>query len=213
LWVSGLQFQREEAITVTVLSLRPSRPSRSTGRREPGRGARAGGPLGVEDAGLAGRTPIATFARRADAEHALERLAAGRFPMHRTALIATDVKLLEDVGGLSTVRCALLGAAAGSWVGGFLTLFAVLVVRPDLPTVVLALGCVLLCALCGATLGAAAYGAYGRGCTAGRRLVAGRYELYADEQVAVAALRLLLRLRPVGMSPAHTAPAEIVPAA
>jgi hypothetical protein len=200
---------------VTVLSIRP--PRRRTARVAD-RGARRGGsPRSVvaEDARLAGRSALASFTRYADAERALDRLAAARFPVHRMALIGGDVKLVEEVTGrLTARRSALFGGVAGAWLGALMALFAVVAQRPaPTATANLLLWGVLLGTFFGAPLGAVAYSAIGRDrdFTSRRRLVAGRYELYADAEVAGPALRLLMRLRPAGMAPVDVVPVEVLP--
>ena len=165
----------------------------------------------AEDAGLVGRSAVASFTRYGDAERALDRLAAARFPVHRTILVGGDVKLVEEVTGrLNARRCAGFGAVAGAWIGALMALFAV-VTQPTGGATLLLWGVVLGAAF-GATLGAVAYTAAGRDrdFTSRRRLVAGRYELYVENEVAEPALRLLMRLRPAGLAPVATAPVEVV---
>jgi hypothetical protein len=169
----------------------------------------------AEDARLVGRSTVASFTRYADAERALDRLASARFPVHRMALIGGDVKLVEEVTGrLTAGRCALFGVLAGAWLGALMALFAVVAERPQpsATATLLAWG-VLLGWLFGATLGAVAYATTGRhrDFTSRRRLVAGRYELYADDELAEPALRLLLRLCPAGMTPIDVVPVEVLP--
>jgi hypothetical protein len=178
---------------VTVLSIRPARRP-------------------VPRIGLTGRAAVASFNRYADAERALDRLASARFPVHRTALVGGDVKLVEEVTGRSGAgRCAVLGGLGGAWLGALMALFAVIAQRPaPSATVALLAWGVGLGAVFGATLGAGAYLAAGhdRDFTSRRRLVSGRYELYADEEVAEPALRLLMRLCPSGMAPVDAVPVE-----
>ena len=194
---------------MTVLSIRPSRHASARAVSRPSR------PAVAEDAGLTGRTAVASFNRYADAERAVDRLVAARFPVHRTALVGGDVKLVEEVTGrLRASRCVVLGALGGAWLGALMAMFAVVAQRPvPAATALLLAWGVLLGTVFGAALGAGAYVAAGRDCdfTSRRRLVAGRYELYADDQVAEPALRLLMRLRPAGMTPVDVVPVEILP--
>jgi hypothetical protein len=189
---------------VTVLSIRPAR--RPLPRTGPSR------PAPAADDGLAGRAAVASFTRYADAEHALDRLASARFPVHRTALVGGDVKLVEEVTGrLGAGRCAIFGGLGGVWLGALMALFAVIAQRPGPSgTAALLAWGVGLGTVFGATLGAGAYVAARRerDFTSRRRLVSGRYELYADVAVAEPALRLLMRLCPSGMAPVDAVPVE-----
>jgi len=190
------------------------RPSLRSGHRSGHRGRQPRATIAA-DAGLDGRSAIASFARYADAERAVDGLTAGRFPVHRTVLVGGDLKLVEEVTGrLTGTRAVCLGGVAGAWLGALMALFAVVADRPVLAaTASLLVWGVLLGALFGATLGAAAYGATGRtrDFTSRRRLVAGRYDLYADDEVADAARRLLLQWRPAGMRPLDLPEPELVP--
>jgi hypothetical protein len=169
----------------------------------------------AEDAGLAGRSAVASFTRYADAARVLDRLAAARFPVHRMALVGGDVKLVEEVTGrLTALRCAVFGAVGGAWVGVLMGMFAVVAQRPEPAAGATLLVWGMALGTCfGAVLGGAAYRAAGRDrdFTSRRHLVAGRYELYADVEVAEPALRLLMRLRPAGMTPLGMVPVEVLP--
>lgn len=166
----------------------------------------------VEDAQLAGRLPVASFTRYADAEHTLDLLTGSSFPVHRLALVGGDLKLVEEVTGrLTLLRAGTWGVGAGAWVGALMALFAYVVNRSEL-LVLLSWG-VLLGALFGAALGLGAYAATGstRDFTSRRRLVAARYELYVDRDVAACAWRLLLHLHPAGMALVDRVPVQVVP--
>jgi hypothetical protein len=168
----------------------------------------------VEHAHLAGRTPVASFTRYADAEHTLTLLAGTRFPMDRLALIGGDLKLVDDGSGRITgVRAAAAGAAAGGWMGALLALYTFVLDRP--PVGALASGVcwgVAIGGLFGVTLATAGYATFGRTRDHGarRRLVAARYELYADGDVAASAWRLLFTMHPAGLTLVDRVPVEVV---
>jgi Heat induced stress protein YflT domain len=170
----------------------------------------------TEHTHLAGRTPVASFTRYADAERTLALLAGARFPVDRLALIGGDLKLVDDGGArLTGVRTAVAGAAAGGWLGALLALYTFVLDRPPVGalTVGLCWG-VAIGGLFGVTLATAGYATFGRSREPGaRRLVAARYELYVDGDVAASAWRLLFTMHPTGLALVDRVPVEVVPPA
>ncbi len=167
----------------------------------------------AEHTHLAGRTPVASFIRYADAERTLALLAGSRFPVDRLALIGGDLKLVDDGNGRFTgLRTAAAGAAAGGWLGALLALYTFVLDRP--PIGALATGLcwgVAIGGLFGVTLASAGYATFGRTRERGaRRLVAARYELYADGDVAASAWRLLFTMHPAGLTLVDRVPVEVV---
>jgi hypothetical protein len=169
--------------------------------------------VGAEHAHLAGRTPVASFSRYADAERTLALLAGTRFPVDRLALIGGDLKLVDDGSARITgVRTAVAGAAAGGWLGALLALYTFVLNRP--PVGALATGLcwgVAIGGLFGVTVATAGYAVFGRTPEREmRRLVAARYELYADGDVAASAWRLLFTMHPAGLTLVDRVPVEVV---
>jgi len=167
----------------------------------------------AEHTHLAGRAPVASFTRYADAERTLALLAGTHFPMDRLALIGGDLKLVDDGSGRITgIRTAVAGAAAGGWLGALLALYTFVLDRP--PVGELAAGLcwgVAIGGLFGVTLATAGYATFGRTRERGaRRLVAARYELYADGDVAASAWRLLFTMHPAGLTLVDRVPVEVV---
>src|SRR4051812_34052984 len=61
---------------------------------------------------------VATYPDYALAQQAVDYLSDNQFPVERTSIIGTDLRLVEKVlGRMTTVRAALAGAASGAWFG------------------------------------------------------------------------------------------------
>jgi hypothetical protein len=159
----------------------PHPPGRIAGTREDGTGP------------LNGRyETVATYSDYASAQRAVDYLADARFPVERTAIVGTDLRLVEKVVGRMTMaRAALAGAGSGAWFGLFIgLLLAIFAVSAWWQ--VLLLG-VAIGALWGGVFGAVAHAA-----TRGRRdfssarwLEAGQYALCVDVEYAGHARQLV----------------------
>jgi hypothetical protein len=138
---------------------------------------------------------VATYPDYASAQRAVDYLSDNQFPVERTAIVGTDLRLVEQVlGRLTTVRAALAGAASGAWFGLFIGLLFGLFSRSAW-WAVLVLG-VLIGAAWGAVFGAVAHAM-----TGGRRdfasrsvLQAAQYGIIVDADLADQARQLLTRL-------------------
>ena len=142
--------------------------------------------------------PQVTVARYADypsAQRAVDFLSDNGFPVERTAIVGTNLRLVETVLGRLTIgRAAMAGAASGAWFGlfiGFLfTLFsgsawwAVLSARS------------IIGAIWGAVFGAIAHGLTGgrRDFTSRSRCRRGSMRSSVDAEVADEARTLVTRL-------------------
>ncbi len=182
-------------------------PPRASGCRV--RGSRT---VVTEHTRLAGRTPVASFARYADAERTLALLAGTRFPVDRLALVGGDLKLVDEDTGRATRRDVAVGAGGGAWLGALMAVFTVVLDRPALDALAVRVSWgMLLGCLFGATMAIAARTMLGRSRgVAARRLVAARYELYADGDVAASAWRLLLAMHPTGLTLVDRIPVQVV---
>jgi hypothetical protein len=140
-------------------------------------------------------TVVGTYPDYAMAQQAVDHLSDNKFPVERTAIIGTDLRLIENVlGRLTTGRAALAGAASGAWFGLFIGLLFGLFSNSGWFAVI------LVCLLIGAAWGAI-FGAIAHAATGGRRdfasrssLVAGQYAVTADAEVAEEARQLLVQL-------------------
>ncbi|MET0424224.1 MAG: general stress protein [Actinoplanes sp.] len=138
---------------------------------------------------------VGTFADYAAAQQAVDHLSDNKFPVERTAIIGTDLRLVENVlGRLTTGRAALAGAASGAWFGLFIGLLFGLFSNESWFAVI------LVCLLIGAAWGAI-FGAIAHAATGGRRdfasrssIQAGQYAVTADPDVADQARQLLVQL-------------------
>ena len=138
---------------------------------------------------------VGVYAEYALAQQAVDHLSDSRFPVERTAIIGTDLRLVENVlGRMTTARAALAGAASGAWFGLFVGLLFGLFSDSGWFAVI------LVCLLIGAAWGAI-FGAIAHAATGGRRdfasrssLQAGQYAVTADAEVADDARHLLIQL-------------------
>jgi hypothetical protein len=168
----------------------------------PAGGAVPPGPAGVpafpaatSQPGVGPTTPVATYADYASAQKAVDYLSDNQFPVERTSIVGTDLRLVENVlGRLTTGRAALAGAASGAWFG---LLFGLLIgIFSDAGW----LGVLLLAVVVGAVWGAV-FGAIAHAATGGRRdftsrssLQAGQYAVMVDSDYSEQARQLLTRL-------------------
>ena len=138
---------------------------------------------------------VATYDDYASAQRAVDYLSDNGFPVERTAIVGTDLRLVETVLGRMTIaRAALAGAASGAWFGLFIgLLFGIFSDSAWL-------GVILAGLLIGAAWGAA-FGAIAHAMTGGRRdfrstssLQASQYAVNAEAEVADEARALLTRM-------------------
>jgi hypothetical protein len=151
-----------------------------------------------EDIGRAMGTPSVTLASYSDypsAQRAVDYLADNRFPVERTAIVGTDLTLVETVlGRMTTGRAALAGAATGAWFGLFIgLLFGIFTVGNWLAVIIAGL---LIGAVWGAIFGAIAHATTGgrRDFTSASSLRANRYAVTVGTDFAEQARQLLGRM-------------------
>jgi hypothetical protein len=134
-------------------------------------------PGSAPQAGPANRTSvtIATYPDYASAQRTVDHLSDQRFPVERTAIVGTDLRLVEDVTGRLTVgRAALAGAGTGAWFGLFIGLLI------GIFAVVNWLGIIVTAIVIGAVWGAI-FGAVAHAMTGGRRDFSSRSLLQASQ--------------------------------
>lgn len=186
----------------------PGRPPTGTGTFPPGpSGRRAGMPSG--DGGPELGRPSVTIASYPDytsAQRAVDHLADSRFPVEHTAIVGTNLRLVETVlGRLDTGRSALAGAGTGAWFGLFIgLLFGIFTAGNWLAIIVIAL---VIGAVWGAIFGAIAHAMTGgrRDFSSASTLQASEYAVTADADFAEQAREMLSRLNPQPMPPERTA--------
>jgi hypothetical protein len=145
--------------------------------------------------GPGGRDPrrvvLASYESYPEAQRAVDYLSDERFPVERVAIVAEDLRLVEQVTGrIGYGRAALQGAGLGAVIGFLIGLFISL----------FSLYVALLYVIYGAVIGLIV-GLVGHALSGGQRdfssvggIQAGRYNVMADEEVADEASRLLARL-------------------
>jgi hypothetical protein len=118
---------------------------------------------------------VATYPDYAAAQKAVDYLSDSKFPVEKTAIVGTDLRLVENVlGRLTTGRAALAGAASGAWFGLFIgLLFGIFSDSSWLAILIVA---ILVGAIWGAIFGAIAHAT-----TGGRRDFASRSSLQASQ--------------------------------
>ena len=138
---------------------------------------------------------VGTYPDYALAQQAVDHLSDNKFPVGRTSIVGTDLRLVENVlGRLTTARAALAGAASGAWFGLLIGLF--FGIFSDSSWIAVLLTTVLIGAVWGAIFGAIAHAATGgrRDFTSRSSLQAATYEVHADTEVADEARTLLISL-------------------
>jgi hypothetical protein len=138
---------------------------------------------------------VASFPDYASAQRAVDFLSDEKFPVERTAIVGTNLRLVENVlGRMTTGRSAMAGAASGAWFGLFIGFLFGIFSSSNWFAVLIA--AVLIGAVWGAIFGATAHAM-----TRGRRdftsrssLQASEYAVNVDAEFAEQARQLLVRL-------------------
>lgn len=138
---------------------------------------------------------VATYQEYRDAQRAVDYLSDNKFPVEHTAIVGTNLRLVEKVlGRMTTGRAALFGAGSGAWFGLFIGLLFGIFVNTNWLAVVLT--AVVIAAIWGAVFGAIAH-AMTRGTrdfTSTQTLQAGEYAVSVTAEYAEQARQLLTRL-------------------
>jgi hypothetical protein len=143
------------------------------------------------------RQTVGTFPTHATAEHAVDHLATHGFPVEHTAIIGTDLRMVESVlGRITRARATLAGAGSGAWFGLFVgVLLSVFTTRHSAVFALIG-GGLLYGAVFGAVWGFIAHAAVqgGHEFVSRSTVVAARYDVVADAEVADDAKNLLIKL-------------------
>jgi len=138
---------------------------------------------------------VARYADYASAQRAVDFLSDNGFPVERTAIIGTNLRLVETVLGRMTIgRAALAGAASGAWFGLFIGFLFTLFSSSAWWAVLIS--AIVIGAIWGGVFGAIAHGLTGgrRDFTSKSTLQAGEYAVSVDAEVADEARTLVTRL-------------------
>ncbi|GGX85076.1 general stress protein [Streptomyces minutiscleroticus] len=143
------------------------------------------------------RPVVGSYQTYEGAQRAVDFLSDSRFPVERTAIIGSDLRMVETVlGRLTRGRAALAGAGSGAWFGLLIGLLLSLFAAGNHHALVLMLSGLLYGAVFGAL-----FGFVGHALSGGRRdfssrsqIVAARYDVVADSEVAEDAKNMLIKL-------------------
>ena len=171
----------------------------ASGAPVPGRGGLGGGVFGgapVADQGMPRPTvTVASYPDYASAQRAVDYLSDNQFPVEHTAIVGSNLRLVENVLGRLTIgRAALAGLASGAWFGLFIgLLFGIF---SDANWVAVVLSALAIGAFWGALFGAIAHWTTRgqRDFTSRSSLQASEYAVMADAEHADAARQLLTRM-------------------
>lgn len=182
---------------------RPSTPTAAWQPAAPGAGGMPSGPAGRPELFDDGRGPrggrptvtIGSYPDYPSAQRLVDHLADNRFPVEHTAIVGTNLTLVETVlGRMTTGRAALTGAGAGAWFGLFIgLLFGIFTGGSWVAVILVAL---VVGAVWGAVFGAIAHAMTGgrRDFTSASSLRADQYAVTVDAQLADRAQELLGRM-------------------
>ncbi|MGC4807235.1 general stress protein [Micromonospora sp. DT233] len=170
-------------------------PSGPAGRTAPPHGDDPGKPAGTST------VTVGSYPDYPSAQRVVDYLADNRFPVERTAIVGTNLTLVETVlGRITTDRAALAGAGTGAWFGLFIGLLFGIFATGNWVAVIL-VGLVVG-AIWGAVFGAVAHAMTGgrRDFTSASSLRAGQYAVTVDTDLAERARQLLdrMHLTPTG---------------
>ncbi|GII93971.1 general stress protein [Sinosporangium siamense] len=151
-------------------------------------------PASASGSPAAGYTPVAVYTDYLRAQKAVDYLSDNHFPVDRTAIVGSGLKLMEKVLGRMTPAKALgRGAIAGAWFGLLIGLFlAIFSTRAGTA------GIVILWGLIWGLIAGALFGVVSHLLTKGQRdfvavsqVVADRYEVLVDPEHAERAREML----------------------
>lgn len=143
------------------------------------------------------RPVVGSFPTYEGAQRAVDFLADNEFPVEHIAIIGSDLRMVETVlGRLTRGRAALAGAGSGAWFGLLIGLLLSLFTSKHTATLPLILGGIGYGAIFGAVFGFIAHSLSGghRDFTSRSQIVASRYDVVADAEVAEDAKNRLIKL-------------------
>lgn len=141
-------------------------------------------------------TVVASYKKYEDAQAAVDLLADSGFPVQTTAIVGSDLSMVERITGRLTLgRVALSSALNGIWLGVFMGAFYGIFNPGTALSTIMPVG-VMMGLLFGLLTGVIPYLLSGgkRDFTSAKQVVAARYDVLASEQVA-RARELLARTR------------------
>ncbi|MBX3087029.1 MAG: hypothetical protein KF742_00960 [Cryobacterium sp.] len=136
---------------------------------------------------------LGTYDTYDEAQSVVDRLARGEFPVKQVSIVGSDLHTVERVTGkMSYGRAAIAGAASGAWFGIFMGLVLFLF-SPSNNTMVYLLAAVMIGAGFGMLFGIVSYALNRRrrDFTSIHQVIAGKYEVIVDAELALRAQELL----------------------
>lgn len=143
------------------------------------------------------RPVVGSYPTYTGAQRAVDFLSDSKFAVEHTAIIGTDLRMVETVlGRLTRGRAALAGAGSGAWFGLLIGLLLSMFAAGTHHVLVLMLSGLAYGAVFGAIFGFAGHALSGghRDFSSRSQIVAARYDVVADVEVAEEAKNLLIKL-------------------
>ncbi|WP_165984306.1 general stress protein [Streptomyces sp. YIM 98790] len=140
------------------------------------------------------RPVVGSYTTYEDAQRAVDLLSDRKFPVEETAIIGSDLRMVETVlGRLTRGRATLAGLAAGAWFGLLIGLLLSIFAADADDVAVIMFSALLYGAAFGAVFGFAGhvFSGSGRDFTSRSQIVAARYDVVAGEPWAEEARNLL----------------------
>lgn len=142
--------------------------------------------------------PVGNFTTYEEAQRAVDMLSDRQFPVEKLAIVGVDLMQVENVTGrLTWPKVIGAGAASGVWMGLFMGLLLTLFTEPGSGWAIF-LWALLIGAIFGIIFAAMGYAFTGgkRDFTSATAIVAGRYDILCDPDVAPQARDLIAGARP-----------------
>ncbi|MCP9211107.1 general stress protein [Streptomyces sp. HD1123-B1] len=143
------------------------------------------------------RPVVGSYANYAGAQRAVDFLSDNKFPVEHTAIIGSDLRMVETVlGRLTRGRAALAGAGAGAWFGLLIGLLLSVFAAGEHNVILLIISGIVYGAVFGAIFGFVSHAVTGghRDFASRSQIVAARYDVVADAEVAEEAKNMLIKL-------------------
>ncbi|MFE1784854.1 general stress protein, partial [Streptomyces sp. NPDC059506] len=137
------------------------------------------------------RPVVGSYPTYPGAQRAVDFLSDSKFPVERTAIIGSDLRMVETVlGRLTRGRAALAGAGAGAWFGLLVALLLAVFAAGGVNVLLLVLSGLAYGAVFGAVFGFAGHAMSGgqRDFASRSQIVAARYDVGRDRWVGAQCL-------------------------
>lgn len=150
----------------------------------------------IDPSAVVGRPVVGTYPTYEQAQAAVDHLSDNKFPVERTGIIGTDLRMVETVlGRLTWGRAAAAGAASGAWFGALIGLLLLIFAEEGTSKIGLLLAGIVYGLVFGVLFGVAAHALTGgrRDFTSRSQIVAAQYDVVAAPEVAEDAKNILIK--------------------